>query len=50
MALLDKVSRLDGQEGEEALQALCEMAAAGKFRGFAIKRRRRAERGEGQIT
>lgn len=43
MALLDKVSRLDGQEGEEALRALSEMAAAGKFRGFVIKRRRPRE-------
>ena len=40
MALLDKVSRLDGEEGEEALRALCKMAAAGKFRGVAIARRR----------
>jgi len=50
MALLDKVSRLDGEEGEDALRALCEMAAAGKFRGFAIKRRRPAARGEGHIS
>ena len=31
MALFDKVQWLDGQEGEEALRALCEMARAGRF-------------------